>query len=208
MEFSRIFRQERIPYPLTYLNDLGTSIHMVNNSYCNWEARHITLQKSERVFAYELYHQFKTLTRNNPEYIDIRFDGEIGKQIYLQPDNCGTLINTNQLDYTPDFVLHKSQTDSTEWNQKLIVEIKARNVTDNDLSKDIIKLNHYISALNFQYSVFISVNTSEQIIQEKLKRIFSAQTVNRLEENFKRIIIVNYRNRILAIDRLFNLLIE
>ena len=63
MDLTQLFREEQIPFPLTYLNDLGSSILNVDKEYCNWEARHITLQKSERVFAYELYHQFKSLTK-------------------------------------------------------------------------------------------------------------------------------------------------
>lgn len=208
MDLTQLFREEQIPFPLTYLNDLGNSILNVDEEYCNWEARHITLQKSERVFAYELYHQFKSLTKNKTEYFNTRFDGEIGKQIYQVADNCGTDIITNQLDYSPDLVLHKSQTDSNEENQKLIVEIKARNISDEDLAKDIIKLNHYVSSLNFQYAIFITVNTNERTIKEKIRRKFSAVTANRLSANFKRIIVINYKNRVIAAERLYNLIID
>jgi hypothetical protein len=206
MDLTKLFKEEQIQFPLTYLNDLVNSILNVDNEYCNWEARHIALQKSERVFAYELYHQFKSLTINKTEYLNTRFDGEIGKQIYQVADNCGTHINTNQLDYSPDLVLHKSQTDSNEENQKLIVEIKARNISDEDLAKDIIKLNHYVSSLNFQYAIFISVNTNERTIKQKIRRIFSIVTANRLSANFKRIIVINYKNRVITAERLYNLI--
>lgn len=208
MNFTRIFRNEQIPFPLIYLNDLGRAVSLVDQKYCNWEAKHITVQKSERVFAYELYHQFRVLTINNEEYSNIQFNGEIGKQIFQRADDCGTGIDTHQLNFAPDLVLHKGQRDSLEQNQKLVIEIKARNISDDKLAKDILKLNHYIDALNFQYGIFITVNTDEQVIKEKLKRKFSREATLSRESNFKGLFILNYRNRIIAIDRLYNLIID
>ena len=208
MNLSRIFLQDNPPFNLTYLNDLAEAVIRVDESYCNWEARHIVLQKSERVFAYELYHQLKLLTIGHSRYDNVRFDGEIGKQISQHAHNCGYNINTNQLDYSPDLVLHKSQTDNQTNNQKLIVEIKARNVTDDDMAKDIIKLNHYISALNFQYAIFISANTNIVTIKQKLKRIYPLPTNPILINNFKQLIIFNYKDRTLIAMRLYDLLAE
>ena len=206
MDLTRIFKNEIIPEPLTYLNDLAEAVLKVTEYYCNWQARHIALQQAERVFAYELYHQFKLLIASKREYEGIRFDGEIGKQIHQQANNCGTTINTRQLVYSPDLVLHKSQTDILTVNQKLIVVIKARNITDIELSKDIIKLNHYITTLNFQYAVFISVNTNKSTIERKLKRLLPFPSDKVLVSNFKKIIILNYKDRVLSPNRLYDIL--
>ena len=206
MDLSKIFLNEDPTSPLVHLNDLAEAVIRVSEYYCNWPARHITLQKVERVFAYELYYQFKLLTASKAVYQGIRFDGEIGKQIHQIPNDCGTNISIKQIDYSPDLVLHKSQLDKSSENQKLIIEIKTTNVSDADFALAIIKLNHFLSSLNFQFAVLITVNTNKYTIIRKLRRIIPQPSDKVLINNFKKIIVFNYKDRVLNANRLYDIL--
>lgn len=79
---TRLYGQAELPYPLDYINDIGEAILRVEERYCEWAYNSDNNnQKTERVFAYELYHQFKTLTNCDNKYHNLRLDGEIDKRV-------------------------------------------------------------------------------------------------------------------------------
>ena len=191
-----------------YLIDLYNAIDSIEEDYCNWDYND-TIQKTERVFAYELYFKLKIISILNPNrYENIKFNGEIGKKLQnINLNKLGTNLEFNQVDFNPDLVLHKNQIDYSPENQKLIIEIKTKNQTDENIAKDILKLNYGIENLNFQFGVFISVNTNFETIQNKIRRIFQIDLIDEnSRSNLEKIIIINYENQILKSDSLANIL--
>ncbi|MBD3906438.1 hypothetical protein NAL32_17470 [Chryseobacterium sp. Ch-15] len=161
-----------------FLTDLFNAINSIDDEYCNWTYFHETIQKTERVFAYELYYALKVIARNERvQYNGIKFNGEIGKKMLEDINQLGTNFIVEQKNFNPDLVLHKGQIDKDSENQKLIIEIKTINTTDEKIAKDIIKLNYGIAYLNFQFGVFISVNTDFRTLNDKLKRIFQVGNI-------------------------------
>jgi len=92
------------------------------------------VQRVERVFAYELYHQFRNVMEkdeNKKYYQDIMLNSEITK------------LGTNQLiqngmTIIPDIVLHKGQESIEKNHQILFIEVKANsNLTQAGVDKDL-----------------------------------------------------------------------
>jgi hypothetical protein len=191
-----------------YLNDLGKAITKVESRYCTWEyTSKKYLQKIERVFAYELYHQYRIIIeKNKNRYANLRLDGEIQKQFSNNINSCGTNYNFEQARFAPDMVVHLGQIDRNSQNQKLIVEIKIRTIEKKELAKTILKFNHYIRELNFQYAVFLSVNTTLISVAKKLKEIFDTNKAGECSANFKRIIIVCYKDQKIDAKSLYQIL--
>lgn len=212
MDLQRIYAGQNPPFPLTYLNDIGEAIIRVEEAYCHWAYNNGNQdQRIERVFAYELYHQFRQLTYWKNNFQNLRFDGEIGKQLNDNIETCGVTLQNfdfGQRRFSPDLVLHLSQTDRQEINQKVIVELKSREVGDRELAKTILKLNHYIRILNFQYATLISVNTDFDELVEQLSTLFDNPTNQEWQERFNRVIIMNYKDRNLTVKTLFKALTE
>jgi hypothetical protein len=194
------------PYPLTYINDIGEAIIHVDQNYCLWSYQNAnSIQKTERVFAYELYHQFRLLMSQNKSYENIRFDGEVGKQQHVKIDDYGlTLSNFNpqQIHFSPDLVIHKGQDYNDIKNQMVIVEIKTKRVNRNELLKTFLKLIHYIRAFNFQYAVFLTVNTEFNEIKINLIEHLDELVNSQYAEKFNRIIVMNYVHGKLTVDTL------
>ncbi|AZA54048.1 hypothetical protein [Chryseobacterium sp. G0201] len=193
-----------------FLKDLFYAITTIEDEYCNWTYHHETIQKTERVFAYELYYKLKLIAGiKKTQYNGIKFNGEIGKKILSDINKLGTDYTVEQKNFNPDLVLHKGQIDKDSENQKLIIEIKTTNTTDEKIAKDIIKLNYGIAYLNFQFGVFISVNTDFDTIKDKLKRIFQIGNipVDQLD-NLKKIYVVNYRSQIMVWKTLYKIIID
>lgn len=96
----------------------------------------------ERVFAYELYYQWKELLKKNDSKLIL--NGEITKHYYVL-ENYGF----------PDMVLHGGQNDNN--NQFIICEIKSsRNtITQDALKKDMTSLLDGINVLLYKCGVFI-----------------------------------------------------
>lgn len=193
-----------------FLKDLFYAITTIEDEYCNWTYHHETIQKTERVFAYELYHKLKLIAGiKKTQYNGIKFNGEIGKKILSDINKLGTDYTVEQKNFNPDLVLHKGQIDKESENQKLIIEIKTTNTTDEKIAKDIIKLNYGIAYLNFQFGVFISVNTDFDTIKDKLKRIFQIGNIPvDQRDNLKKIYVVNYRNQIMVWKTLYKIITD
>ena len=193
MDLRNIFRHEP-PFSLTYLNDLGDAIMNVDEKYCHWAYRiDYTNQKTERVFTYELYHQFRLMAGSKPQYYnDLRLDGEIGKRLAdLELENCGSATYITQGQFSPDLVIHLAQTNREEEYQKLVIEAKTKYVRNDELGEAIIKLNHYIRVLSFQYAILISVNTDFNRLLGQIRAIFPKPKSDNLLNRFGRIIIMS-----------------
>lgn len=183
-----------------YLNDLAEAIIRVEESYCYWgEYNKTQNQRIERVFAYEMYHQLRMITKNNNRYDSSRIDGEIQKKFKEIIEKCGTGYELKQSKFTPDLTIHNSQRNRFYENQKLIVEIKSRDTTGDPLKETILKLNHYLRVLNFQSAVFISVNTELKKLIENLQGSFIDLLSLECKKRFDRIIVMNYKDRHLEI---------
>lgn len=131
------------------------------DSNANTEDEDIIIQ-IERVFAYELYHQWSLLKDEN-----LILNGEIGK-IYVK-DNC-----------YPDLVLHGGQNDPN--NNKIVVEIKRECMVKGKpdvILDDLEKLSFFLESLdkkeqqikfrNYENAVFILLKGKLGEISEALK---------------------------------------
>jgi hypothetical protein len=84
----------------------------------------------ERVYAYELYHQFRTLMGHRPTFSDPVLSGEVDKQGHplLRP-------------LKPDLLLHVP---GEMGNNLLVVEIKSVNAQHEDIRKDLDSLEYFL----------------------------------------------------------------
>ena len=142
------------------------------NVDCKYVDRDVYHERLERVFAYELYHQWsKLLDRNkndypaNEKYI---LNGETRKTMgYFQ-------ISPEKINSYPDLVLHKSIEKPN--CQAIVCEIKRRgNFTKSGFEEDIKKLKTFVCALQneytFNYGVFILVGDKMKSIFEKINSL-------------------------------------
>jgi hypothetical protein len=210
-----------------YLNYLIEAFQQVDQKYYSWrsikdfngkcENQQINSQRLERVFAFELYHQYrKQMEFNSNDFSDLLLNAEPFKSyVYeiLANENY-FLINssTPQHSIIPDLVLHKSQDTVGIENQKLTIEIKAQ--IEPDVKKDINKLLLMADKFDFEYGVFITINSKLEYITNKIKESFDIngfnKDVRKYAELFERIIILNRKSthEIIFKETLFNLLLE
>lgn len=134
-----------------------------------------TIDQLERIFAYELYHQWSIILddyyQGIPEEDRLIINGEIGKHM---------------LDLTkyPDMVLHKGHSDTQ--HQEIVVEIKRKvGIKGDNLAKDIIKISNFMTegymgcdASPYKNGVFILTNGNENDIKDQLKFIKDGDTFN------------------------------
>jgi len=206
MNWNLIFKNERIEFETRFINDLARATKKVEQKYCAWSYRDTLLQKSERVFSYELFHRFREIINCNRHYEHLRLDGEINKSLIIESlENCGSNLTNLQSFFSPDLVLHIGQQSREQLDQILIVEIKTKRVDSNDIKDTIVKLNHYLRVLNFQYGVFISVNTNFTNLCNQIKNCFPSPIGEEWEGRFKRILLYNYESQILTVKRLYDL---
>jgi hypothetical protein len=179
-----------------YIKDLWAAFNLVEDKY-HTNKYYGALDKTgerreydqyvERVFAYELYYQFRTIIHNNPSrYGNLMLNGETRKNELKK-----TLINKNYI--FPDMVLHKDQKDKSEENQILFIEIKtSKNVTVDD---DIDKLYTSVTdCLNFQNAVYICVNSDTGDLRKSIKAYFYSDT----HENPKKQVIAGLNLKFLS----------
>lgn len=92
------------------------------------------LEHTERVFAYELYHQWSCFLTGT----DWKINAELRKNIewFYSEDDDNTSKNDSSNDF-PDMVLHKSQKDDA---QLIVCEIKRENRINCDIVKDLNRI--------------------------------------------------------------------
>lgn len=142
------------------LDHLLNILNLVPNQYFG---------KTERLFAYEFYHQFRKY-REEENFLNddlIVIDAELPKEV-LTPEQAAehNLLPLDSLMY-PDFIIHERETGN---HQLLVSEIKAeRYLSQEKFIKDLNKLISYKVRYNFQYAVFIAINVDEEYLIEKLR---------------------------------------
>ena len=137
------------------LQDLFKAILNVRSAYYTYSTKNFAINKKdvqeqlERVFAYELYHQWsKRLEEHHNWDTPLTINGEIGKRV------------EDALAY-PDLVLHKGQDQND--NQEIAVEIKRQvSITETNVLSDLRKLSNLLKcgkleygAAPFKHAVFI-----------------------------------------------------
>lgn len=130
----------------------------------------------ERVFCYELYHQVRVIMDSyrfeTPERESkITFQGELRKpQIegvieYFKDDKIAPLTK----EYIPDFLLHSV---GNFERQELVLEVKTNPLlTLKDIQNDLIKLQEFISNYKYRKGLFLSVNSSSEVIMSCLSSL-------------------------------------
>ena len=176
---------------LQYLKLLTEALMEIENKFCE-VPYHGRIQRLERVFAYELYHQFRIIMKNkSDEFEGLRFDGEIVKD-NRKPYNYLWLEHAFEF-FQPDMVLHKNQLDWNRENQKIILEIKPPKCSVEDFEKDLIKLYNYIYGFNFQVGAFVTFNEDENKILKRVSDIADKVKIDTYEI-FKDVYVLNYHS--------------
>ena len=143
-----------------YFNDLLLALMKVDSKYLLWPYG-INTQMCERVFAYELYHQWRIISEYY-QYENLIINGEIRKDesIYRRVNN--TIVY-------PDLILHEQQNNI---NQQIIAcEIKTvKSIESNNgkqkVLRDLIKLGSYVEDLQYETCVFIQIKDHDNIIEK------------------------------------------
>lgn len=161
-----------------FLTHLETAFRNVEKKYfSNWafneypndspeDERKLYVQFIERVFAYELYHQFRKIMDSFPQlYENLVLNGEVRKNGFNESIICKNHIY-------PDLVLHRNQTTKSKDSQKLFIEIKSKSFSNEQLENDFKKLITAVSEkLNFEYAVFISINLNPKDVLNELQKL-------------------------------------
>ena len=144
-----------------YLFSLVMAICNVDIKYILWNDDDIspnTKEHVERVFAYELYHQWSKICERCPLLNGLMINAELPKQI---------IYKDNENNYFPDLVFHGGQNDLI--NNIIVVEIKRSCSSSIDAYKDDLKKlkkfssdftkkddqNNNIKVTGFKYVIFI-----------------------------------------------------
>lgn len=172
MRGKRLNNNDKKDYGIPFSQDMHVLLRAINNvdkkylSYADTNAnaddRSDVKNQLERVFAYELYHQWSMLKDEG-----LILNGEIGK---IWNDEC----------WYPDMVLHGGQEDPD--NNKIVVEIKREcMVRDNKkaIIDDLKKLSGFLVPIernaqnkkfrNYNDAVFILLKGELEEISEALK---------------------------------------
>ncbi|MCH5310700.1 MAG: hypothetical protein J1E57_01880 [Prevotella sp.] len=152
-----------------YIQGLSKAVEAVREEYIyeKKERYHI-----ERVFAYELYYNWKTILSEeseNPE--KLLLNGELTKHYY------------NEKYGFPDMVLHGDYTKNDK--QFIICEIKSsRNSIEYDkLIKDLKSLAFGIKELHYHCGVFVYLGVDIDPMLDKLRCILQSKELRQIVEN-------------------------
>lgn len=182
-------------------------------SYCIDESKKV-IEHVERVFAYELYHQWSNLLTKEDGFI---INGEIGKQLEYFDQQSNIFLG--RAEKYPDLVLHKGQ-DEVDGNM-IVCEIK-RKKNEVGFLNDLLKLAIFTSNHNeqenkippYKCGIFVLVNSSQQeflsaIKNDKIKYKSEFDYIT-TQANSKKIICVfctaDNATKEISYNSLFNLL--
>ena len=149
-----------------YLDDFFCALSKVELKYvlyhCKNNEPNVTdeYKYPERVFAYEFYHQYRSIMEEKAGiYCGLYLNGE-------QPKSSQVWEGLSKI--TPDIVLHGKvgEHDATGESQKWLCEIK---MTGNPYVKDdLVKMTNNESILKFQNYIFLYVGATLQNLKDKL----------------------------------------
>ena len=121
----------------------------------------------ERVFAYELYHQFRKLMCDDIRYRELLFNGEQRKDESFFKDLFKELEDKDYV--IPDLILHKTL-GSIDKHEGQILYIEIKTINNSDVFSDLEKLTQLTrTPLNFYYYIFIYVNADFDDLKKKIK---------------------------------------
>lgn len=125
----------------------------------------------ERVFAYELYHQWSGILGKHSKWI---LNAEISKDL----NEFCSAVNNEGTKY-PDLVLHEDQGAD---NQMMVCEIKRNINIHENIRKDVeklIKLTNFTSDSNkrpYKCGILLIINSTKKDFQDNIKRIWGGST--------------------------------
>lgn len=193
--------------PEDYIGVFKDALEKVPKEYYNWKSPE-SVEKTERVFCYELYHQFRLLLDQDRT---LRLDGEITKRKYLvfhgetsegdtKPNNdirdlCGINIEVYKPRFhnffTPDFVLHGGQDN----DNKQIMAIEVKTKWTKSVITDVLKLNFYITKFKFETAILLVTNCDHAKIKQELQLAFNSKSnpINNAEwkDSFSKIYVIS-----------------
>ena len=155
--------------------------------------KNVYISHYERVFAYELYHQWSTVLKKEKLDQDYIINAEVGKNTsYFGKIDHGVKF--------PDMVLHHNHGDNL--NQGIICEIKRKEGLDYySLRNDLEKLSYFLNnekSYGFALGVFILVRedfeTIRQYVHRSRKGLIGITQTKEAKEFQKRIICLTYKN--------------
>lgn len=146
-----------------YVKDFMEAIRRVEQAYVYYPYGMNDEQRkySERIFAYELYHQFRSIMDDKDreaDYKGVLLNGEQLKGSWL----CERLAQC-----APDQVLHKAINKVSEQTQLLLCEIKMRDNTK--ALDDLVKIKEKLARLKFQTNVFLYVGVTYEEFKAQLQ---------------------------------------
>ena len=75
-----------------------------------------------------------------------------------------------ELELIPDFIIHRNEDDKELINQRLIAEVKTEiNLSYKKFIWDFFKLNIYVEKFPFQNGIFLSINATQDRIEEYIE---------------------------------------
>lgn len=124
----------------------------------------------ERPFCYELYHQFRSIQKNDNSLI---LSGEPSKSLSsIMNESIYPSSDSDKDRVYPDFILHKNLNDTLPENQIMAIEVKQKyNINTANLEYDIKKLQKLVTKLHFDYGVFIAIGMTNEELMTELKKI-------------------------------------
>ena len=210
MEELVFYKQKRIKGDIARLKEIDDDDRNLFNLFCailevdsKYVDSDIAHKRLERVFAYELYHQWsKKVVRNkkgnNESYI---LNGETMKMMgYFK-------VNPQKEKAYPDLILHKSF-DHPKC-QAIVCEIKRRgNLTKGGFEDDITKLKEFVCELQndytFNYGIFILTGDKMKSILEMMDSL--RWTARRRKNKTKNILLVAYDGHHIQVVSLYDAL--
>lgn len=166
----------------------GEMTESLKDSYC------------ERVFAYELYHQFRKLMCDNKRYSTLLFNGEQRKDESFYDDLFKELKDKDYV--IPDLILHEDL-GNKDIHDGQILYIEIKTVNNGNVYSDLKKLSDLTKTpLNFYYYIFIYVNGTIEELKEKVKGVRKIQNYNELDDNILCFCVKDYKASCLSMKKI------
>jgi len=148
---SLITQRNQIDNSEKYFIDFFIALLRVESNYLIWPYG-VNTQMGERVFAYELYHQWRKVSEQF-HYENLIINGEIRKD--------GSVYRHAHIgEVYPDLVLHEQQNNMNQ--QRIACEIKTSIAISHtngrkQFKKDLIKLSNFNQDLRYDYCIFLQI---------------------------------------------------